>query len=1240
MLDATSGKPISGAIVTLNGGPQRAPAPAPPPGTPPQPPPQPPRILTDSEGRFAFRSLTRGTYNLSATKSGYASGAYGRTRPEGPTRPLQLDDNERMSDATLRLFKYGSIAGIVTDEAGEPIVGAQVRAERRIWRAGRRALAQASSTSTDDRGMYRLFNLPPGEFVVSVPIGTGSSPATAVNTPEARQNLSSTSQILTAFTGGSGGIQASPDSRFLLQTVNMSNAAVVDGAGRWRAYTTTYYPGSLTTSGAEAIAIGSGEDRTGVDFSMRYMPASSVSGVLVGPNGPAAQYALRLVPTETGTWTTDREIASATTDASGAFSFLAVPAGQYVIETARLPRQSGSEAFYFNGATVLAAAGAGRATTTPPPPPPDPLLWAMAPVTVGDADVSGVGLTLTEGLTVSGRLEFSGSRPRPDPQRLAQVPIVIESADGVDPTPQIGPPSRVLPDGRFVSAQLVPGKYFVRVGGAPAGFIVQSITVNGADATEAPIELASSVTNVVITFTDLISSITGAVRGIPADADAPAVILFPADMRAWKDFGINPSRLKLTRAGVQSGGFSFGSLAGGDYFAIAIRDEYSADWMNPGFLEVLSHTAQRFTLAPGEKRVLDLTLSDAKPPTIGRYDGYDRYDRYDRSGTDDGTSPSRGGPFVDAGAIASEQQAVPQTVRDNRPPEVAGTASISGVVTISDGSVKPARLARVSVSGTGLAGERVTLSDDAGRFTIAWLPAGDYQVSVSKPGYLTMFHGARRPGAGPGVPVHVDAGKPVIGIDITLPRGAVISGIVLDPLGAPAPGVRLQLQTFTRREGERMLTSAPSSGQSVTDDHGAYRLYGIRPGSYVLTAIPPSSGSNVELRQLSESEIRAAIADASHATPPPAGPRTIAPAPPGDLPVVQPAGRSVGFSPVYYPGTVREQEAVEFMLAPGQELDGIGVQLILVPAARLEGRIYGPNGQPAPSAQISLQKTTGSSTTTNSVRQQEGSFQIVGVPAGRYTLVASMEVGRPSAPGASGSAPGTYYAQQDIEVTGNDQSNLLLTLAPVPSFSGRVAFDGAPPSDMRSVRVQLEPVGGVNRSMQIASPDPSGAFNLLMMPGRYRLTAAVTPASNGPTWATLSSQVDGQDALVTPFEFRGDRPATNAIVTLTDHPAEVSGTLLDGADHPVAGMVLVMFPTDPSKWLANSSRVNRTTRSGADGTYRFSATLPGEYYLVVLTDLDANEWTDPAFKEQLVPAALKLTVGKGEKKVQNMKMAK
>jgi hypothetical protein len=150
---------------------------------------------------------------------------------------------------------------------------------------------------------------------------------------------------------------------------------------------------------------------------------------------------------------------------------------------------------------------------------------------------------------------------------------------------------------------------------------------------------------------------------------------------------------------------------------------------------------------------------------------------------------------------------------------------------------------------------------------------------------------------------------------------------------------------------------------------------------------------------------------------------------------------------------------------------------------------------------------------------------------------------------------------------------------------------------------------------------------------------AAPPGGPATGWSPLSATIDGQDALVTPFEVRTDRQITNAVVTLTDQPAEISGKLIDGDGRSVPGMTLVLFPTDRAAWTMNASRVNRNTRSGLDGTFRFTAALPGEYYLVVLTELDTNDWSDPAFKEQLAGAGITLSLKKGEKKVQDIKIA-
>jgi len=1244
VIDAATGKPVSGATVTISGGPTRIAPPTPPArgaGTP-MPALPPPRILTDGEGRFAFRNLTRGSYLLNVSKSGYAAGSYGRSRPDGPSRSLQLDDNEHLVDVAIRIFKFASISGRVMDEAGEPIVGASVRAFRRRLIAGRRRLAEGPLAQTDDRGMYRIFNLTPGEYVVSVPMSTTSAPI-SMPTGAANQNFSATAYNLNAPPAlGNGGRLLSADARFTLQGGTPAQSVVPDGSGRWRGYATQYYPSSHSIAAAEPIVLASGDDRSGVDLGMRYVPVSNVSGIVIGPNGPAANYALRLISSDAGEISGEPETAATSTDASGAFTFFAVPAGQYVIQTVRVPRE-GPQVVAFDGGAggnfISAASGPNGGQT-------EPLLWAQTPVTVGDTDVAGIGLTLQEGLTISGRLEFTGSRPKPDAQRLTQVPVIVEPVDGRDNLPQNGAPSRVTQDGRFTTTPRLPGKYFLRVGGVPSGFIVQSITANGVDATEVPIDLTQSLNNVVITFTDLIASVNGTVRGNAPGADPPAVVLFPADSTSWKDFGINPQRMRMTRAGA-SGAFSFGSLIRGDYYAIAIRDDVSGEWQDPAFLEVLSRTAERFSLGAGEKRAIDLTVTDAKPPAIRRQPAPAPNLPVDWAVPTPefrATPAPDHGPFVDDGA--------PQQVRDARAPEPVGTGTISGVVTLEDGA-RPARLARVRVTGGGISGERVALTDDEGRYSVPWLPPGDYQVVVTKPAYLLMYYGGRRPTFGPGTPVHVNAGQAVSRIDVTLQRGAVIAGMVLDPLGQPAPGVSVQIMVFTKRDGDRVLTSAPATGSSVTNDLGEYRFYGMRPGSYVIRATPPLV-SNQDLRQLSDSEMRAAIAEASR-TPTPLSvvdtPRRIAMASAVDVSVPQTGGRSIALSPVFYPGSTRESDAGELSVTAGQELNGVNLQLVLVPTARLEGRIIVPNGLTLSNVGMSLARLTGTSSISTSMRRMEDTFQAVGVAAGHYFLTAFLDQPQPRPPAVPGAAQGpqpppiTYWAQQEIDVNGEDMLNLTLALGPPMKISGRVIFDGAPPPDMRFVQVRLETAGvqPVSRSTPSVTADASGAFTLNnVIPGKYRLTTSVNTnaASGGPAWSVLSSTIGGQDTLIVPFEMNADRQVTDAVVTVTANPAEVSGKLIDAQGKPVTGMTVAIFPTDRNLWAMTSTRVSRTIRVSTEGEYRFTATLPGEYYLAVLTDLDPNDWNDAAFKEQLVPASIKISVAKGEKKVQDMRIAK
>jgi hypothetical protein len=121
---------------------------------------------TDDQGRFAFLALAPGRYSLSATKAGHVGTSYGAARPGRPGTPIALSDGQTFS-ATLSLPRAGVITGTVLDEHGETAPGTQVRVLRQVLRGGRRTLQQAGGDATDDRGIYRVYGLEPGDYIVS-----------------------------------------------------------------------------------------------------------------------------------------------------------------------------------------------------------------------------------------------------------------------------------------------------------------------------------------------------------------------------------------------------------------------------------------------------------------------------------------------------------------------------------------------------------------------------------------------------------------------------------------------------------------------------------------------------------------------------------------------------------------------------------------------------------------------------------------------------------------------------------------------------------------------------------------------------------------------------------------------------------------------------------------------------------------------------------------------------------------
>src|SRR5499426_2681110 len=116
----------------------------------------------DGEGNFKATGLGPGSYMISTNVPGYV---VARTDSEG-------DYHRPGENITINLIKGGVITGRVTDPYGEPMVGVRVQASKaRELEGGQKYVGdmmQMGGRLTDDRGVYRLYGLEPGVYVVGV----------------------------------------------------------------------------------------------------------------------------------------------------------------------------------------------------------------------------------------------------------------------------------------------------------------------------------------------------------------------------------------------------------------------------------------------------------------------------------------------------------------------------------------------------------------------------------------------------------------------------------------------------------------------------------------------------------------------------------------------------------------------------------------------------------------------------------------------------------------------------------------------------------------------------------------------------------------------------------------------------------------------------------------------------------------------------------------------------------------
>ena len=570
-----------------------------------------------------------------------------------------------------------------------------------------------------------------------------------------------------------------------------------------------------------------------------------------------------------------------------------------------------------------------------------------------------------------------------------------------------------------------------------------------------------------------------------------------------------------------------------------------------------------------------------------------------------------------------------------------------------------------------------TITDAQGRFLFRGVAAGPYLVTAGVGsngytpngfivsgtgfligGYLEGGYGQRRPN-GPYSLLDVKDGEAAGDVVIKLWKAAVVTGRVFDEAGEPLVNQVVGIVPFNT---DGRLLNGPTMR---TNDLGEYRFSGLAPGNYVvyvpqtqvsvplsiadeLTSGPPdpAAGQRFSMANAPSPTSGGIRVGGSLITTVPDSARYSAASPISNALV--PAGegdRITVYRTTFHPSVINLGQAARLKLGAGDELSGIDVHLQPLPGVAVSGTVVDSSG-PVPGLGLHLMPAEQGEDAAilevgMTVSDSRGAFAFPVVPAGRYMLVAWRAGGVPTGnqqkpfadPTRVAEQPGAW-AIQPVEVGSRPVESVTVTIRPPVTVTGRVEFSGASarPAAERLQSGFLVTVWET-RSLFRAQGSSSGSridpvtgritVRGVSPPGRYFIGPPGLPAP----WTLESITIGGRDATDAAFAI-SDTDVTDVVITYTDRPASLAGTVALPNAAGDAGASVFLFPANRTRWVDArlGSRTFRVTRTSAAGAFNWASVPPGDYLLVALRDEDAGDWPDVQFLNRLVSIATPVKV--------------
>jgi protocatechuate 3,4-dioxygenase beta subunit len=463
-------------------------------------------------------------------------------------------------------------------------------------------------------------------------------------------------------------------------------------------------------------------------------------------------------------------------------------------------------------------------------------------------------------------------------------------------------------------------------------------------------------------------------------------------------------------------------------------------------------------------------------------------------------------------------------------------------------------------------------TDRDGKFAMRDIEPGKYRLSIRANGFVEVNYGARGHNL-VGTALALDAGQILKDVNPKLTPQGVIAGRIVDEDGDPVVHAEVAAQSYRRVAGRKRLVPA---GTASTNDLGEYRIFGLAPGRYYVSA--------TTLRPSSD---RSAI-------------------PPPDESEV----------PTYYPGGIDIATAVAVDAPPGADLHAMNIILAKTHTVRVRGHVNNPGGgRPNVIILLTPRDRSGSwGVGDKSGADAQGNFEFRGVRPGIYWLETRFLAER------------TLFMRQVIEVGNGNIDDVAVTLTPGVDLKGLVKAEGPDGGvDLAGIHIVLQA-----RDAADSYPRPygrgqgDGTFTLLQVgPEHYDFYLSGLPEG----YYVKSVRPGDQEVRDSGLDMTA-APAGPLSVTIAPGAGRIDGIVVDD-QQAAAGALVVLIPDDARRRARRDSYPVATTDQY--GLFTLKNINPGEYKLYAWDDIESEAYMDPDFMKPFESRGLPMSIHENSK---------